>query len=82
MTRKLKMTGATALHCGVLLGANKLEVVKLLIEKGASPNILSNSGSSVLLNAVENVDADPEVIEFLLRNVAEDRSVNYVRGVL
>ena len=77
MSRRLKITGSSVLHVTVLLGANKLEVVKLLVEKGASPDMLSYSGSSVLINAVENVDSDPHVVEFLLECASSDRGVNY-----
>ena len=77
MNRQLKMTGAKALHCAVLLGANKLDVVKVLIENGASPDVLSNSGSSVLTNAVENVDSGPDLIEYILKRVSKNRGVHY-----
>lgn len=79
INRKNKRFGATALHITVFIGRNKLKLVRYLVEKcNADTNVITHMGSSLLHNACENVDADPQVVKYLLQNRS---NVNYCRTV-
>ena len=78
------MLGGCALGHATYVGATKLETVKLLIDAGASLDYRTFGGGTLLVNAVDNEDSDPEVIRLLLGTLksthsAEDLSslVNY-----
>ena len=84
LNRQNNVVGGCALGCGVYFSANKLETVKILLDAGASLDWRTFSGSTLLVNAIENEDSDPEVIRLLLGTLksthsAEDLSslVNY-----
>jgi len=61
------VNGATALHCSVYFGCNKLKTVRVLVETGrASLNVLNHGGASVLSNAVDSTDSNIDVVRYLL----------------
>jgi len=49
------------------MGPHRLELTKLLIEKGSDVCALTDSGSSILYSACESEDADPEIVSLLLK---------------
>ena len=76
LDRKNTVAGGCALSIAVYMGANKLETVKLLLNAGASLEYRSFLGSSVLTNAVDNEDSDPDVVRVILENM-KSSIVNY-----
>jgi len=60
------VVGSTALSNAVYCGPNRLELTRYLLDRGANMNVLSHSGSSVLLAACDNEDADPDVVRLIL----------------
>ena len=60
--------GASALHAAVYIGQRKLDLVKYLVKsKNAHVRAVNNSGSSVLILACSNEDADPKVVQYLVQ---------------
>ncbi|MFM7557770.1 MAG: ankyrin repeat domain-containing protein, partial [Alphaproteobacteria bacterium] len=59
--------GATALHIASREG--NLDIVKILIDSGANPNIADNEGYTPLMRA--SLSASAEVVEYLLKNGAK-----------
>ncbi|MDC3321375.1 ankyrin repeat domain-containing protein [bacterium] len=66
LSRGTKVNGATALHCAVYFGQNKLETVRVLLEAGGDLFIRNDGGASIVMNAVKNEDSDPVVVQYLL----------------
>ncbi|MDC3321376.1 ankyrin repeat domain-containing protein [bacterium] len=62
--------GNTALGCAVYMGPNRRELVELLLEKGAIVNSSTSNGTSNLISACANEDADLGVVRILLQNHA------------
>eukprot|EP00938_MAST-03A_sp_MAST-3A-sp1_P002932 g2932.t1 len=58
------------------MGPHRLELVKVLLEHGASLDYRTDTGSSVLVNLCNNEDCDPELLHFLLKKKMKT-SVNY-----
>lgn len=82
VNRKNSLVGSTALHCSVFFGVNKMETTRVLIERGANLFLRSNSGASVLGNAVSNEDCEPELIEYLFGELKKSnisRELGYQR---
>ena len=68
----------------VCMGPNKLKTVKTLLDAGVSIEYRTCSGGNVLMGAVENEDADPEVVRLVLEKqkcseVDSHSIVNYRR---
>ena len=61
-----QFNGGVALGAAVYLGPNRLELVKLLLKKGALTNSRSWNGTTHLIAQCANEDADPEVLRLLL----------------
>ncbi|MDC3321704.1 ankyrin repeat domain-containing protein [bacterium] len=60
--------GSTALHFAVYLGPKKLDTIQYLVEKkNADVNVRNKSGTSALILACSNEDADPEVVRYILK---------------
>ena len=55
-------------------GANKLETAKMLLDAGASLDLKTFTGSTLLMNAVLNEDSDPDVVRLLLEKFKSSRS--------
>jgi len=70
--------GSTALHTTVYFGRDKLDLLRYLIEvKNADITVLNSSGSSALLLACANEDADSKVVRYLLqRGVDVNHQIN------
>ena len=66
-SRGATVNGATALHCAVYFGQNKLNTVRLLVESGADIFLRNDGGASILMNVANNEDSDPSVLRYLLR---------------
>jgi ankyrin repeat protein len=66
LNRQNTVFGGCALAHGVYMGANKLETVKLLLNAGARLDYRSHTGTNALMNAVENEDADSDVVRLVL----------------
>ena len=52
-------------------GPQRLELVKILIDRGAQTNFLNSSGSSALMSTCAGEDCDPKVLSLLLKNQEE-----------
>ena len=61
-----RVVGGVALGCALYIGPNRLELVQLLIEKGACTKSSSWNGTTHLIAQCANEDADPKVLELLL----------------
>ena len=57
------------------MGTGKAETVRLLREKGARFDIITNSGFSVLVAACANEDSDPNVVKDILQDLENDDNV-------
>ena len=71
------VVGGIALGCAVYLGPNRLELTTLLLKYGARIDTVTDTGSSILISACENTDADPRVVKMLLKTL--NYHVNYRR---
>ena len=60
LERKNKAIGGYALSHAVFVGPYRLELVKVLVEHGASLQHRTDAGSSVLISLCESEDCDPE----------------------
>ncbi len=69
LNRQNTVLGGCALGNAVYMGANKLETVKVLLDAGASLDYRTFTGSNVLINAVDNEDADPNVVRIILEKL-------------
>ena len=68
--------GGCAMNKALFMGANKLETVKVLLDAGANLNYRTFSGSSALINAIDNEDSDPEVVKLILKKVKSECEEN------
>jgi len=66
LERKNKFNGGFALCQAVFLGPHRLELVKLLLDHGASVDRRSDLGGSVLTALCECEDGSPELLQLLL----------------
>ena len=71
LNRQNTVIGSYAMSVGVYQGSKKLETVKVLLDAGASLEYRTFSGSSVITNAVDNEDADPDIVRLLLQVLKE-----------
>ena len=81
LERKNKVVGGVALGHAVYMGPHRLELVKVLLEHGASTEYRTDTGSSVLTNVCDNEDGDPELLHFLLKKKMKT-NVNYMRRAI
>eukprot|EP00938_MAST-03A_sp_MAST-3A-sp1_P002860 g2860.t1 len=77
LERKNKVVGGVALGQTVYMGPHRLELVKVLLEHGASTGFKNFSGASILTSLCSSEDCDPKVVELVLKH--ESQSVNYRR---
>ena len=68
--------GATVMSCAVVMGPNRLDLVKYLVSKGAVVDSVSYNGTSTLTTACANEDVDPRVIQILLENTRDTKMIN------
>jgi ankyrin repeat protein len=67
INRENEKFGSTALHFALYMGPQKLKIVRYLIEKlNAGIEHINKSGTSSLILACSNEDADPKVVQYLL----------------
>jgi len=66
LERKNKVVGGVALGHAVYMGPHRLELVKLLLDHGASVDHRSDLGGSILTALCECEDGSPELLQFLL----------------
>ena len=76
LERRNTVVGGVALGHAVYMGPHRLELVKVLLEHGACLDYRTDTGGSVLTALCENEDAEPEVLELILRTKMRT-SVNY-----
>ena len=76
------MIGGCALGVAVYMGANKLETVKILIDAGASLEYQTFGGGTLLVNAVDNEDSDPEVIRLVLEKLKSTHSAQELSSLV
>jgi hypothetical protein len=76
LNRQNTVVAGCALGLAVYMGANKLETVRILLDAGASLDFRTFGGGNVLTNAVENEDADPDVLRLVLEKVKSSYSAN------
>ena len=69
--------GGVALGHAVFMGPHRLELVKVLLEYGASCSHCTDLGSSILIALSSSEDADPELLTLLLSKI-KSKSVNYM----
>ena len=80
LERRNKVSGGTALGNAVFMGPHRLELVKTLLEHGASLDFRPYFGGSIFSNVCECEDGDPELLNFLLKKKMKT-NVNYgLRG--
>ena len=86
LERKNKVVGGVALGQAVYMGPYRLELVKMLLDSGASINYRTDTGGSVLLNLSANEDSSPELVHFILEHIKNkhvEQVLNYrTRGTL
>ena len=66
LERKNKVVGGVALGQAVYMGPHRLELVKVLLEHGASVTWETDGGSSILTALCSSEDAEPDVLEYIL----------------
>ena len=66
----------------VAIGTGKIDIAKLLLERGADPNVLDDEGNSMLLLVLKKGYADADIVKLLLEKGADpnvrDRGSNSV----
>jgi hypothetical protein len=67
LERREATVGLTALLFAAGIGANKAKVVEALLEHGANPLTLCNTGASLVLFVALNPDSSPDLMQWLLR---------------
>jgi hypothetical protein len=77
LERKNKVLGGVALGQAVYMGPNRLELVKVLLEHGASMSLKNYSGASILMALCSSEDCDPDIVKFVC--TSENKIVNYQR---
>jgi hypothetical protein len=60
--------GGVALGLAVFMGPNRLELTRLLINRGAKLSTTTYLGASILISTTSNEDADPDVVRLLLEH--------------
>ena len=65
---KNHVVGATALGCAVYVAPYSLEIVKMLLNAGAIAHGVSDNGTTHLIAHCSNENADPEVLNMLLKS--------------
>jgi len=76
LEKKNKTLGSVALFQAVYMQPRRLELVKMLLDRGASLNHITDAGSSILTSVCSSEDCDPEVLQLLLKSKSKS-SVNY-----
>jgi ankyrin repeat protein len=76
LQRKNTVLGGVALGCAVFMGPHRLELVKVLLDRGASLNYITDGGSSILIDLCSSEDADPEILQLLLEKIKKMDVVN------
>jgi hypothetical protein len=66
LERKDKVVGGVALGQTVYMGPHRLELVKILVENGASIDHRTDIGGSILTSLCECEDGSPELLQLLL----------------
>ena len=64
------IVGGTALGVAAYIGPKKLEMMKYLISQGARDDMITYNGTSMLMSACMNEDADLDVVKLLLNRNA------------
>ena len=77
LERKNKVVGGVALGSAVYMGPHRLELVKLLLDHGASMSLKNYSGASILMALCSSEDCDPEIVKLVC--TTENQIVNYQR---
>ena len=77
LERKNKVVGGVALGSAVYMGPHRLELVKLLLDHGASMSLKNYSGASILMALCSSEDCDPEIVKLVC--TTEKQIVNYQR---
>jgi len=79
LERKNKIVGGFALGHAVYMGPNRLRLVKILLDHGASLNYITDHGSSILTDLCSSEDTDPEILQLVLGNIKKKSRVNFKR---
>ena len=82
MNRKNTIKGGCALALAVYMGANKIGTVKVLLDAGASLHYRTFTGSTILINAVDNEDSDPNVVRLVLEKLKESYSAKEFTSIV
>ena len=84
LERKEKLVGNTALCMAVLCGRGKIEIsmeiVEMLLARGASPLHRNDAGTTLLIEAATNADVSAEMMRRLLKLPGRPDLVNYRLG--
>jgi ankyrin repeat protein len=75
--RKNKIAGDCALSLALFQGPRRLEILKVLMEHGASLNVFNDLGASVLIGICCNEDVDLQVLQLLVQKKEFVNIVNY-----
>ena len=74
LERKNKVAGGVALGHAVFMGPHRLELVKILLDHGASLNHRTNLGGSILTALCECEDGSPELLQLFLDKMPTKKS--------
>ena len=66
LERKNKVVGGVAIGHAVYMGPHRLELLKVLLEHGASINFSQDNGGTIFSAVCSSEDADPNVLQLLL----------------
>ena len=77
LERKNKVVGGVALGSAVYMGPHRFELVKMLLDRGASMSLKNYSGASILMALCSSEDCDPEIVKIVC--TTEKQIVNYQR---
>jgi hypothetical protein len=65
LERKNKVVGGVALGQAVYMGPHRFELVKILLDHGASMSLKNYSGASILMALCSSEDCDPEIVKLV-----------------
>ena len=75
LNRQNTVLGGCALGLALYMGANKLKTVTLLLNAGARMDFRTFGGGTLLSSAVDNEDADPDVVRYVLEKLRSSYDV-------
>mgnify|MGYP001498055452 CR=1 FL=1 len=72
--------GNVAMGNAVYMGPDRFKLVKYLLKRGAKFDSVTDNGTSNLMSACANEDADPRVVKLFLENVTQNTTNQKIRA--